>query len=390
MKIYFIGQKGIPSIGGGIETYVEGLATNLAARGEEVSVYTRPYYTPAKRRNYRGVRLISLPSVRTKHLDAITHCWRASWDVVRRDADIVYYQNIGPALTCWIPRLFSKAKVVSIFQTEDYLHKKWGWFARLSLHLGEFLMILFSHEVIAVTRKMVDYIGRKHHRRAHLITNAVEVKKLAGSRQIKRLWGLERDNYIVSISRLVRHKRIHDLIQAYNGLRTRKKLVIVGGGAFTDDYVDELKTLAAGNKNIIFTGNQTGSVLAELFSNAYLFVQPSETEGLSLALLEAMSYKRAVLISDIEENLEAASGLAAVFRTGDIADLRDKLSKLLKRPALVREMGEEGRKRIVRNFSCSIISRDIQRLFRQITSAESLPEPAIRFRLARKFISILF
>ena len=73
MKVAFIGQKGMPAVGGGVERYVEDLSIRLAEAGNEVTVYTRAYYTPAALREYSGVKLVSLPSIYTKHLDAITH-----------------------------------------------------------------------------------------------------------------------------------------------------------------------------------------------------------------------------------------------------------------------------------------------------------------------------
>ncbi|PIR94895.1 glycoside hydrolase, partial [Candidatus Falkowbacteria bacterium CG10_big_fil_rev_8_21_14_0_10_37_6] len=63
MKIYFIGQKGIPAVGGGVESYVDNLAARLAKKGHEVFVYTRWSYSDRRRKTYKGVNLINLPSL---------------------------------------------------------------------------------------------------------------------------------------------------------------------------------------------------------------------------------------------------------------------------------------------------------------------------------------
>lgn len=127
MKIAFIGQKGIPAVGGGVERYVEDVATRLAALSHEVIVYTRPNYTPSFLTEYKGVSLISLPSIPTKHLDAISHTFLATLRAIFSGVDIIHYQSIGPALLSWLPKLLRpKIKVISTLQSRDYEHLKWG------------------------------------------------------------------------------------------------------------------------------------------------------------------------------------------------------------------------------------------------------------------------
>lgn len=361
MNIYFIGQKGIPAKGGGIEKYAEDLSAEMAKAGHQVFVYTRPYYTNKNLKIHKNVNLISLPTIKTKHFDAITHSFLASLDVLRRDADIVYYQNIGPALVCWLPKLFSKIKVVSILQSQDYEHKKWGAFARFCLKFGEWIMCKFSDKIIVVTNLMKHYVKEKYNREVEVIPNGSYVKRILKVKEITK-WKLEKDNYIVSISRLIRHKGVHFLIDAYNQLKTDKKLVIVGDGSYSDDYVFQLYELAKNNPNIIFTGNQTSRVLAELYSNCFLFVQPSESEGMSLALLEAMSYERAVLASNIAENKEALGSDGFYFENSNVNDLRDKLTFLLAHKKIAQKNGQANKKRVKIYFNWEDIVKKIERL----------------------------
>ncbi len=390
MKIYFIGQKGIPARGGGIERYADDLAVHLAGQGHEIFVYTRPYYTSRSRKNHQGVKLLSLPSLRTKHLDAISHSLLASLDVLRRDADIIYYQNIGPSLVSWIPKLFSRAKIVSILQSPDYDHKKWGRFARFSLRLGERIMCRVSDQLITVNKSLKDHIRTKYGREAHLIPNGAVINRRVRPVEISKRWGLEENNYIFSASRLVRHKGINYLIEAYNRLETDKKLVIAGEGAFTDSYVAELKRLASGNPNIIFTGNQSGRILAELYSNAYLFVQPSESEGLSLALLEAMAYGRGILVSDIQENRETIDRAGLIFKSKSSKDLEEKLAYLLKHPELIEEKGKEARARVKKYYNWNIIARDILKVFAEAWQGEKKTPLVDYHKMVRRFISLIF
>jgi glycosyltransferase involved in cell wall biosynthesis len=364
MKIYFIGQKGIPAKSGGVEKHVEALAISLAKQGQEIFVYTRPNYTDKKLTEYQGVRLISRPSLPTKHLDAVSHTLFCSLDVLFRKADIVHFQAIGPASLLWLIKLFKpKTKVVFTFHCQDYYHQKWGRLARWYLRLGEIIGCRLADEVIAVSRGLVDYIADKYGRQASYVPNGVTITNNGENSGILDDLQLQSGKYILAVSRLVRHKGLHYLIEAFRQLKTDYRLVIVGGGAHTDDYVAELKNLAAGDQRIILTGEQSGDNLAQLFSQAGLFVQPSESEGLSVALLEAMAYGLPVLVSDIPENLEAIGGYGQSFHNKDITDLASKLQQLLDNPETGDKLAQQAQIRVRTEYDWQNITNSTLKIY---------------------------
>jgi len=368
MKIYFIGQKGIPATIGGVEHYVDSAATRLAAQGHEVFVYTRWSYSNRKRRTYKGVNLINLPSIPTKNLDTITHTFLAVLDVLRRRADVVHFHSIGPSLLLWIVKIFKPgAVVVGTFQSQCYRHQKWGSIARLFLHLGEIILCAFADIVIVPSRILYHYATRRYNLEPVYLPNGVTMPKKQPAKMIKK-FGLKKDNYILYAGRLIRHKGVHYLIEAYNKLQADKKLVIVGSGSFTDKYVKELKKLAGKDKNIIFTGQQNGQILKELYSNAYCFVQPSESEGLSIALLEAMSYGLPIVASDISENKEALSGNGYLFSNTDVESLERQLKNVLSRQKLAKKIGEKGRQHIKQNYNWDILAKELASLYKETVS----------------------
>lgn len=338
MKIAFIGQKGIMGkTGGGVESHVEDLALSLAEQGHSVLVYVRPYYCRLKikkTRKYKGVTLIKLPTIKTKHLDAFTHTFLASIDILRRDVDIIHYHSIGPASLIWIPKLFKrKAKVVFTYHSQDYYHKKWGQLAKYSLKLGEWVGCHFADEIIAISRSIKKHIEDQYGIVANFIPNGVKTTKLEKIDLIKK-WGLKKNGYILYVARMVPHKNIHLLIGAYRKLLApnfNKKLVIVGGGAYTDLYVKYLTHCSEINKNIILTGQLPGNskMIKELYSNGYLYVHPSEAEGLSISLLEAGSFRLPVLASDIIENRDVLADNGFYFKNKSLNDLKDKLEYLM-------------------------------------------------------------
>lgn len=328
MKIYIIGQKGLPAHGGGVETHVENLATQLVNNGHEVFAYTRRNYTSKNFTEFMGVKLISLPSIPTKNLDAISHTFFSVLDFIfrRRKADVIHFHSIGPASLIWLVKIFRpRVKVVFTFHSQCYLNSKWGKFAKFYLSLGERIGCQMADELITVSKNLKKYVEEKYNRQAIYIPNGVNTNEKLAAEEIKEKWGLEKNSYILSVSRLVKRKGLEYLISAYNQINTNKKLVIVGDG----DFSENLKDLAKGNSNIIFTGSQSGKTLQELYSNASLFVQASEAEGLSIALLEAASYQLPILTSDIEANLEVLGEDAFSFTSKSIVDLKEKLNLFL-------------------------------------------------------------
>ena len=368
MKVFIIGQKGIPAISGGVERHVEELATRLVDEGHEVTVYCRKYYNPQNLKEYKGIRLITLPSMRTKHFDAVSHTLIASLDVLRRKADVVHYHSIGPAMLLWIPKIFKRsAKVVFTFHCADYNHRKWGKFAQNFLQIGERFGCYFADQIITVSQTLRHYVKDRYHKMATYIPNGAPQIEVNKNTNLIKQWGLENKNYILTVSRLVKHKGVHHLIEAYKKIKTDKKLVVVGSSAFTDEYVSHLHELAAGNENIIFTGQQTGETLEQLYSNAYTFVQPSESEGLSIALLEALQYELAVLSSDIPENKEVVRDVGFMFKNKSVADLKRKLSFLLDNPDYVENLGKRGREYVQTEYNWDKITKETSNLYNRAT-----------------------
>lgn len=367
MKIVFIGQKGMPSEFGGIETHAEKLATQLVELGFDVSAYTRPWFTDKNKTEYKGVKLISIPTIKTKHLDAILHTFLASIHASFSKQDIIHYHGVGPALLAWVPKvLFSKAKVVVTFHCIDRLHQKWGRFAQFMLKLGESAANKFADKTIAVSQGLKKYCKDEYNNEAVYIPNGINLPQTSEPEIIKNEFGLEKNEYILMVSRLVRHKGAQYLIKAYNELNTDKKLVIVGGSSFTDDYVKELHELAKDNPNIIFTGFQSGKILDELFTNAYIFVHPSEAEGLPICVLEALSYGKCGLVSDIPENIEAISEFGYSFKNKDYKDLAELIKYLLDKPALVTKIGKQSQKYVLENYNWKDIVKNTGNLYKSL------------------------
>ena len=89
-----------------------------------------------------------------------------------------------------------------------------------------------------------------------------------------------------------------------------RKLVIAGGTSYTDGYIERVREAAW--DEVVFLGHVDKNTMQQLYSNCYAFVLPSALEGLSVALLEALSYGNCIITTSIPENLEVvgAAGLS--------------------------------------------------------------------------------
>lgn len=371
MKIAFIGQKGIPTKSGGVERHVEELAVRLRHEGHTVTVYGRRSYGLPKASLYKGIQVLAMPSIPTKNFDAITATFLGVLHILFHSYDVVHFHGIGPASLAWIIRLLKrKTLVVGTFHSLDYEHAKWGWFAKRYFHFGERVICHIPHVTIVISQSLRRHTFKLHGRKTIYIPNGCDVRPVSTEKTLSRL-GLKKQRYLLSVSRLVKHKGVHFLIEAFkrledtNRIPNNFKLVIVGASAQTDEYVRYLRFISRGRKNIIFTGEKSGLALRELFSHAYAFVQPSMSEGLSIALLEAMGYGLAPLVSDIVENKEAIGECGFEFHSGDIENLEERLAYILNKPKEVARMGLLAQKRVRAEYHWDAIAQKTSVLYRE-------------------------
>lgn len=364
MKIAFIGQKGAPTRNGGVERYAENLAANLVAKGHEVLLYSRKYYSQGIK-EYKGIKIIAVPSLNTKNLEAITNTFFACLDVTFRKVDVINVQSIGPASLVWLLKLLNpRTPIIFTFHCQDYYQKKWGSLARWYLKLGEQIGCLFADKIITISKDLTAYVEKTYQRTATYVPNGAYVADPLPVLNIRR-WGLERGSYVSYIGRLVRHKNAHQLIEAFKKVKTSKKLVITGASSHTENYVQELNQLAKNDDRVILVDNQEGLILKEIFSNSYLFIQPSEYEGLSVSLLEAMGWGLPCLVSDIPQNLEAIQGTGLSFKVNDIDDLADKLQYLIDHPEEATNLGALAKTRAATEYNWEEISNRVIDVYRK-------------------------
>ena len=348
MKIAMIGHKRIPSREGGVEIVVEELSTRLIKMGHQVTAYNRWGKNVAdknadrdkqKLKSYKGIKLVRIPTPDSKKLNAVIYSFLATLHAVFSNYDVIHYHAEGPCAFLLIPHFFGIRTIATIHGL-DWQRGKWGGFASRFLKFGEKIAARYADEVIVLSRNVQQYFLDNYNRETIYIPNGVNESEYIEPQIIKEKYGLEKDKYILFLARLVPEKGVHYLLNAFKKVDTDMKLVIAGGASHSSDYVEQITALAAKDDRVIMTGFVQGRLLEELMSNCYLYVLPSDIEGMPISLLESMSYGNRCLTSDISENTEAAKDNSLYFKKSDIKDLRDKLEQAINDPSLFKTSEE--------------------------------------------------
>ena len=380
-RIVMIGHKTIPSRQGGVEIVVDRLASALVKRGVEVEAYNRRLYRRdsaeyrneyghGDRRYYKGIRIRCIPAPISRGYNAIVYAYLATIRALFGHYDIYHYHAEGPCVMLWLLKIFRRHIVVTIHGL-DWQRAKWGNLASRAIMHGEKQAVKYADEIIVLSENVKDYFDTTYGRRTVYIPNGVDRHEHIPSDLIRDKYGLGERDYILFLARLVPEKGAHYLIEAYKRLSTDMKLVIAGGSGQADEYENSLRELIASDERIIMTGFVEGQLLDELYSNAYIYVLPSDVEGMALGLLEAASYGNCCLISDIPENTEVMGEQCVTFIHGDVDSLSDTLRSLIDDPKRVVSLRNSSAEYICTKYSWETMVDQTEKVYSRVTYSNS-------------------
>lgn len=334
LKIAMLGHKRIPSREGGVEVVVEELSTRMVKLGHQVTCYNRSghhvsgkEFDAVNSSQYKGVRLKNIWTINRRGFAAMTASVSGAFCAAFGNYDVVHFHAEGPSFMCWLPKLFGKKIIVTVHGL-DHQRAKWGKLASAYIMMGEKNAVKYADEIIVLSKGVQRYFMDTYGRETKFIPNGTNRPEIHTAELIKQKFALKKDSYILFLGRIVPEKGLRYLLQAFQQLKTDKKLVIAGGASDTDAFMRELKAMAVQDDRIIFTGFVQGQLLEELYSNAYIYTLPSDLEGMPLSLLEAMSYGNCCVVSDIPECAEVVKDQAVVFQKGNVDDLKNHLQQL--------------------------------------------------------------
>ena len=361
LNIVMLGQKRIPSREGGIEIVVEELSTRMVALGYMVTCLNRSRGHISEK-EFKGIKLKKVLTYNKRGLAAVTASISGAIVATFGKYNVVHFHAEGICAMLWLPKLFGK-KCIATIHGLDHQRAKWGKFASKYIMMGEKCAVKYADEIIVLSESIQKYFQETYGRETKFISNGVNKPKIREGKLIKERFGLDTDDYILFLGRLVPEKGIPYLLEAFQKVKTDRKLVIAGGASDTNQFVLELKEAARGDNRIVFTGFVQGQILDELYSNAYIYVLPSDLEGMPIGLLEAMSYGNCCVVSDISECTDVVEDKAIIFKRGDVIDLQKKLQKLCNEKKLVKEYQDSSADFICNKYAWDRVVEETVRIY---------------------------
>lgn len=337
MNVAILGTRGIPASYSGFETAVEQITSRLTARGHRVTVYCRPHVVDPGIREWKGARLVHLPTVRNKYLDTFVHTLLSSVHAARGERpDVALFFIAGNSPLCLVTRLAGIPTVINV-DGSDSDRRKWNRAAKAYLRAAERLSPRMATRAITDSNAVAEIYERRYRREIGVVPYGAEVPQHQESDVLEQL-GLQPRNYVLFVGRLEPENNPHLLVDAWSRIpaaRTRgMKLVVVGGAPYASEYINRVRRAA--DPRVVFPGYVFGPGYWELQRNAYLFCAPTEVGGTHPVILEALAAGNCVLVNDYRPNAETV-GEAGVYFSGaeGAPDIARQLERLLDDPELV-------------------------------------------------------
>lgn len=362
MKIAMIGTRGIPARYGGAETFAEELATRLAARGHSITVYCWHGIDPSVAREYKGVRLVYVPGIRSKALGSLSYGFSGLVHASLGEYDCLHVFNVGNAPVCVLPRLLRK-KIVMMTDGLDWQRRKWGPVVRRALQFGEYVATKVATELVADARAMQRYYLARYGASSVYIPYGAHVD-VSREPELLNEFGLEPRGYFFVVTRLEPENNTDLTIKAFERMETDRKLVIVGGANYRSPFVKELRETRDPRIRFI-PPLYDRRRLRELFCNAYAYVHGNEVGGTNPALLQAMGYGCAVLAVNVVFNADVLADAGILFEKS-VDDLCRKMEHVASRPELVAELRQRAVRRIRDAYTWEGMADQYERLFARV------------------------
>lgn len=355
MRVGILGTRGIPARYGGFETLAEELSAGLAARGHDVTVYTRTRYAQAGLNTWRGAKIRVLPTIPTKYLDTVAHGLVSGVDAAFERFDAVLVCNAINAASSFLPRLSGRTRVVLNVDGLERHRRKWSGAGKLAYRISESLSTIVPDVVVTDARVIEAYYRERYGIASVFIPYGGDLPEPVGSEVLERL-GLKPEAYVLYVSRLEPENNAEEVVREYRDVPGEVPLVVVGDAPYGAAYIARLK--AAADRRVMFPGGIYGDGYRQLLAHAALYVQATEVGGTHPALVEALGYGRVVAYHGTPENEEVAGGAALPFDAHAPGSLARLVEGVLDDPAGHSVWKERARQRVRERYRWSdVVSR---------------------------------
>jgi glycosyltransferase involved in cell wall biosynthesis len=368
-----------PSVGG-IQTQTLALARGLADLGVEVHVVTRPAPGHPAREELSGFQVLRVGLARGGPVATVAYVGLAARAVAALGGrvDVVHaHQLLSPASAAVAAVALGGPPFVATAHASGDI----GDVASLARQgpLGRGRLLALRHlasafvAVSAPIRAELETAGIPA-ARIRSIPNGVDVRRFAPAepaerRRLRRALGLPPVPVVIYAGRLSPEKGVDVVVDAWAEARRRgvvATLCLVGDGP--ERGALERRARDHGVLGAVRFAGPAADVAPWLHA-ADALVLPSRTEGLSVALLEAMACGLPVVATDVGGTREAAGGAAVLVPPGDPRALAEAVAAVLADPAQAQVLGEAARRRVLSRFGIGLVARRHLDLYREVAAA---------------------
>ena len=352
MKLAIIGTRGVPANYGGFETFAEELGARLAARGHAVTVYGRRGFIDPRLAEYRGMRLVVLPSLRSKHLETVSNTFVAAIHAARRGFDVVLMCNAANAPFVRILQMAGVPVALNVDGLERK-RRKWGIAGRSYYRLGECLAARLPNALITDAEVIRRYYRRAYRAISEMIVYGGDLEPPENTDRLQEL-GLESGEYLLYVSRFEPENNPDRVVAAYRNVDGSRPLVMVGGAPYARGLTRRVAELA--DERVLLPGPIYGAGYRQLLFNCRTYIHATEVGGTHPALVEAMGAGRPVLYYDTPENREVAGDVGLRFRFGGDDSLERVIGEVIDDEERLQDMGRSSRQRVEERYRWSDVA----------------------------------
>jgi glycosyltransferase involved in cell wall biosynthesis len=362
MKVAWFGHKARKR-GNGLVRYSKQLREGLEARGAQVIFFYHDSNGEELEQECGQARLRSVKLLDHDLISSPSAQGLIRTVLVTEEVNVAHLSTSFSHLDFSLPQLCHSLgiPIVATFHAPyDRRLSPWGIGSRLFYRIWSRALAKYDAVVIfsEAQRDILTQCGVPAER-THVIPNGVDTDLYRpGFSDYKG--EVEAELLVVYCGRLDPEKNVGTLLQAFQDLALppSHKAVIVGNGI---EY-QRLRDLYDGG-TIIFTDLiQDRDELLRILRAGDVFVLPSDLEGLSIAMLEAMACGIATIATDVGCDGEALRGAGIVIDPHRLqSQLSLALNILVENPELRHSLGEKARERVVTRYS-------LQRNIDQVTS----------------------
>jgi glycosyltransferase involved in cell wall biosynthesis len=369
MRIAMLGTRGVPAHYGGFETAVEEIGQRLVARGHEVTVYCRDS-ADAERRDYLGMRLVHLPSMKGKAVETLSHTALSAMHLLshpRHDVAIVFNAANAPLL----PLLRLRGTPVAVHVDGlEWRRAKWGRAGRRYYRQAESFAVRWADALIADAQGIADYYAQEFGAATELLTYGAPIQVSPRSDRLAEL-GVSSKRYHLVVARFEQENHVEEIVSGYRHSRAELPLLVVGSAPYADAYTARVRQAAGSDPRIRMLGGVWDQdQLDQLYANCLTYLHGHSVGGTNPSLLRAMGAAADVIAFDVDFNREVLGEFGRYFScVGDLAPLLFAAEVL---PEEAVERGLHFRTRAAHRYDWLEVATGYEQLCKKLDSGDTV------------------